>query len=217
MVCIPTICPIHAVPMEDHCSACLSQEFPIFAKTSRGFRLLCAGCKRPLASPRFPGNAGRIPEVETLQAFEWALSCALKKEGSLQFPGASVGHQWFLQMVEDLLWLLLTSPREGFEHLVNWLNDTVVRVPRRLYRNPGARPWLGDFPIQIRRGLVSHLAALVGGTAARKRLFAYPTSRYTLQEVVKMLRPSDAKEFQRRSTAWPQLLQTLVFEPQSTH
>ena len=162
MVCIPTICPIHAVPMEDHCSACLSQEFPIFAKTSRGFRLLCAGCKRPLASPRFPGNAGRIPEVETLQAFEWALSCALKKEGSLQFPGASVGHQWFLQMVEDLLWLLLTSPREGFEHLVNWLNDTVVRVPRRLYRNPGARPWLGDFPIQIRRGLVSHLAALVG-------------------------------------------------------
>ena len=217
MVCIPTICPIHGVPMEDHCWNCLSGEFPIVVKTSRGFRLVCSRCGRQLATSDMPKKAAMIPQMEVLQHFESALSRALRNEGSLQFPGASVGPTFFLQTIEDLLWLL-TRQREGLDQFfVHWLNDTVVRLPRRLYRNPGARPWLGDFPIQIRRGLIAHLAALAGGSAIRHRLFAFPGERYVLREVLQTLCPPDAKDFERRLRAWPQMLQTLVFEPHYTY
>ena len=50
----------------------------------------------------------------SLQAFELVLSRALKNDRSnwrLQFPGAAAGPQPFLQTVEDLLWLLLRTPR----------------------------------------------------------------------------------------------------------
>ena len=50
MVCIPTICPIHRVSMEDHCWTCLSGEFPIVVKTSRGFRL--QAFEQPIYSTR---------------------------------------------------------------------------------------------------------------------------------------------------------------------
>src|SRR6516162_4517873 len=90
MVCIPTICPIHRVSMEDHCWTCLSGEFPIVVITSRGFRLVCPRCGRPLATSDMPKKAALIPQVEVLQRFESALSRALRNEGSLQFPGASV-------------------------------------------------------------------------------------------------------------------------------
>ena len=164
-----------------------------------------------------PKKAAMIPQMEVLQHFESALSRALRNEGSLQFPGASVGPTFFLQTIEDLLWLL-TRQREGLDQFfVHWLNDTVVRLPRRLYRNPGARPWLGDFPIQIRRGLIAHLAALAGGSAIRRRLFAFPGERYVLREVLETLCPPDAKDFERRLRAWPQMLQTLVFEPHYTY
>jgi hypothetical protein len=48
--------------------------------------------------------------------------------------------------MEDLLGLLLTRPGEGFEHLVTWLDPTVIRVPGLLYRQPKAWPWPEDFP-----------------------------------------------------------------------
>jgi hypothetical protein len=218
MLCVPTICPIHAVPMEDDCDHCHSQRFPIFMKTRRGFRLVCTDCSRPLAGPEFPHKATLIPELRILQAFELALSGALNNRWSFHFPGAAAGPRLFLQTVEDLLWLLLTRPGEDFENLfVYWLNHTVIRVPRRLFRNPGARPWLGDFPIQIRRGLVSHLAALIGGKTFRQQLIPDFLSRYALDQALTVLRPADAKEFKRRSASWPQMLKTLVFEPQSTH
>ena len=217
MVCIPTICPIHRVPMEDHCWNCLSGEFPIVVNTSRGFRLVCSRCGHQLATSEMPKKAALIPHMEVLQRFESALSRALRNEGSLQFPGASVGPTFFLQTIEDLLWLL-TRPGEGLDQFfVHRLNDTVVRLPRRLYRNPGARPWLGDFPIQIRRGLIAHLAALAGGSAIRHRLFAFPGERYVLRDALEILYPPDAKDFERRLRAWPQMLQTLVFEPHYTY
>jgi len=217
MVCIPTICPIHRVSMEDHCWTCLSGEFPVVVKTIRGFRLVCPRCGRPLATSDMPKKAALIPQVEVLQRFESALSRALRNEGSLQFPGASVGPAFFLQTIEDLIWLL-TRPEKGLDQFfVHWLNDTVIRLPRRLYRNPGARPWLGDLPIQIRRGLVAHLAALAGGSAIRQRLFAFSGERYVLRKALKTLCPPDAKEFERRVRAWPKMLQTLVFEPHYTH
>ena len=147
MLCVPTICPIHAVPMEDDCSFCHVWDLPTFVKTTRGFRLVCAGCRRPLASRAFPGKAALIPQVRTLQAFELVLSRALKNDRTdwrLQFPGAAAGPQLFLHTVEDLLWLLLRTPRpeQDFQQLfVHRLNDTVIRVPCRLYRKPGAQPW----------------------------------------------------------------------------
>ena len=69
MLCVPTICPIHAVRMEDDCSFCHVWDFPTFVKPTRGFQLVCAGCRRPLASREFPGKAALIPQVRTLQAF----------------------------------------------------------------------------------------------------------------------------------------------------
>ena len=217
MLCVPTICPIHAVPMEDHCEHCGSWHFPTFVKTSRGFRLICADCSRPLAAPGFPYMSSLAPELRILQAFELALSRALHHQWTFHFPGAAAGPQFFLQTVEDLLWLLLTRPGEDFDHLfVHCLNQTLIRVPRQLYRNPGARPWLGDFSIKIRRGLVSHLAALVGGKTVRQQLSPYFLNRYSLGQALTILRPVDAREFRRRLASWPQRLKTLVFEPQST-
>lgn len=135
-----------------------------------------------------------------------------------ELVGAAAGPQFFLQTVEDLLWLLLTRPGEDVEHLfVCWLNETVIRLPRRLHRNPRARPWLGDFSIKIRRGLVSHLAALVGGKIVRQQLIPCLFSRYALDQVLTILPPADAKEFKRRVASWPQMLKNLVSEPQSTH
>jgi hypothetical protein len=129
------------------------------------------------------------------------------------------GPQLFLQTVEDLLWLLLRTPRpeQNFRRLfVHWLNDTVIRMPRRLYRKPGAKPWLGDFPIAIRLGLVSHLAAIIGGTAIRQQLLVSPQSCSAFERALDMLPPTDVEEFTRRLASWPQTLRTLVFQAQST-
>jgi len=177
MLAVPTICPIHRLPMEDHCWNCLSGKFPIAVKTSRGFRFLCPGCERPLATSNLPKKAALIPQMEVLLRFEQALSCALRNEASLQFPGGLRRSDILLGVIEDLLWLL-TRPAEGLDQFfAHWLNDTVVRLPRRLFRHPGARPWLGDFPIQVRRGLVAQLAALAGGSAIRQWLFVFPGER----------------------------------------
>jgi hypothetical protein len=40
---------------------------------------------------------------------------------------------------------------------------------------------------------------------------------YSIGQALTALRPADAKEFGRRLASWPQMLKTLVFEPQSTH
>jgi hypothetical protein len=50
---------------------------------------------------------------------------------------------------------------------------------------------------------------------AAKALSVY--NRYSLGQALTALRPADAKEFGRRLASWPQMLKTLVFEPQSTH
>jgi hypothetical protein len=51
----------------------------------------------------------------------------------------------------------------------------------------------------------------------RQQLIPDFLSRYALDQALTVLRPADAKEFKRRSASWPQMLKTLVFEPQSTH
>jgi len=45
MLAIPTICLVHGVPIEEVCEACQAREFPIFASSRRGFRLVCGYCK----------------------------------------------------------------------------------------------------------------------------------------------------------------------------
>ena len=138
MLAVPTICLVHGVPMEEVCETCQSREFPIFASSRRGFRLVCGYCRRVLAKPEFVGRDGFIPQVITLQAFA-ALVPALNK-WRFEFPAAWAGRRSFLQAMEDLLGLLLTRPGEGFEHLVTWLDPTVIRVPGLLYRNPKPGP-----------------------------------------------------------------------------
>ena len=216
MLAVPTICLVHGVPMEEVCETCQSREFPIFATSRRGFRLVYVHCRRVLAKPEFVGRSGFIPEVNTLKAFESALVHTLNKQWSFEFPAAWDGPRSFLQAVEDLLGLLLTRPREGFEHFVNWLDSTIIRVPQGLSRQPKARPWLGDFPLRIRRGFVSHLAALLGGHAVRQRLFAFPTKRYAFAELLEKLSSPEAEKFKRRLATWPPTLRTLVFQAQST-
>jgi hypothetical protein len=42
MAAMPTICPLHRVPMEDICNFCSAWELPISVRTSRGFSIrLC--------------------------------------------------------------------------------------------------------------------------------------------------------------------------------
>jgi hypothetical protein len=101
--------------------------------------------------------------------------------------------------------------------LVHCLNRTLIPMPCRLYRYPRARPWLGDFSFKLRRGLVAHLAALVGRTTVRQRLSPHFLNRYRLGQALTALRPADAKEFGKQLASWPQMLKTLVFEPQSTY
>jgi hypothetical protein len=90
-----------------------------------------------------------------------------------------------------MLWRL-TRPGEGLDQFfVHWLNDTVIRLPRRLFRHPGARPWLGDFPIQVQR--IGSATRHSRGSAIRQQ------------------------EFQGRLRAWPQMLQALVIATHYTH
>jgi len=92
---------------------------------------------------------------------------ALKNQRSPRFPGASIGPRYFLQMVEDLFWLL-TRKTVGYGRLfVHHLHRTVFRISPRLYYPPQLRPWPGDFDAQNRLGLLSHTAALAGGRSIR--------------------------------------------------
>jgi hypothetical protein len=217
MLAVPSICLVHGMPMEEVREACQSRQFPIFAASRRRFRLVCGHCRRVFAKPEFVGRDGFIPQVNTLQAFESALVHALNKQWTFEFPAASAGPRSFLRAVEDLLGLLLTRPGEGFEHFVNWLDPTVIRMPQRLDRQPKARPWLGDFSFRIRLGFVSHLAALLGGRAVRQRLFAFPSSRYAFAELLEKLCTPEAEKFRRRLALCPPTLRTLVFQAQSTN
>ena len=101
---------------------------------------------------------------------------------------------------------------------VHHLNDTSFRVPRFIYQLPKAHPWLGQFPISTRLGLVSHLAALFGGAAIRQQLFTDPTVPYALLAGgLKSLVPSDAKQFNQKMASWPDEHKSLVFGPNYTH
>ena len=129
-----------------------------------------ADCKRPFASPQISGKITPSPENIVLLEFETAFGEALKNQRSLRFPGASIGRRYFLQMVEDLFWLL-TRKTVGYGRLfVHHLHGTVFRISPRLYYPPQLRPWPGDFDAQNRLGLLSHTAALAGGRSIREQI-----------------------------------------------
>jgi hypothetical protein len=178
LVRVPTICPLHRVPMEDSCNSCSAWEPPIAVRTSRGFRFVCADCKRHLASPQIRGKTTPSPENIVLLEFEAALGEALKNERNLRFPGASIGPKYFLQMVEDLFWLLKRRAEGNAQLFVHHLHRTVFRISRQLYYLPQSRPWLGDFDARNRPGLLSHIAALAGGRSIRERLLLDPAPRH---------------------------------------
>jgi hypothetical protein len=50
-------------------------------------------------------------------------------------------------------------------------------------------------------------------TGKLRKIEAFPGEHYLLEEVLESLCPSDAKEFEKRLRAWPQMLQALVFAP----
>jgi hypothetical protein len=161
------------------------------------------------------GRAGS--QIMLLQRFEAVVYDALNNRWNVGFPGASVGPRELLRTVEDLLWLI-TRTVEGFDQMyVHHLNDTSFRVPRFIYQLPKAHPWLGQFPISTRLGLVSHLAALFGGAAIRQQLFTDPTVPYALLAGLKSLVPSDAKQFNQKMASWPDEHKSLVFGPNYTH
>jgi hypothetical protein len=120
MAAVPTICPSHRVPMEDSCNFCSAWGLPISERTSRGFRFVCAHCKRPFASPQIIGRTTLSPEILILLEFEAALRDALKNERNLRFPGAWIGPKSFLQMVG---WskICLGYSREGRKETADYL------------------------------------------------------------------------------------------------
>jgi hypothetical protein len=171
---------------------------------SRGFRFICADCKRPLASPQTSGKTTPSPENIVLLEFEAAFGAALKNERNLRFPGASIGPKYFLQMVEDLFWLL-TRKTAGYGRLfVHHLHRTVFRISQRLYYLPQSRPWLGDFDARNRPELLSHIAALAGGRSIRERLLLFSARRCSgMTEALTWLRSSDRRNYPpRRSSTW---------------
>jgi len=212
MAAVPTICPLHRVPMEDSCKSCSAWGLPISVRTGRGFRFVCADCKRPLASPQTSGETAPPPENMALLEFETAFGEALKNQSNLRFPSASIGPKYFLQMVEDLFWLL-TRRAEGNEQLfVHHLRRTVFRISRRLHFLPQSRPWPGDFDARNRLGLLSHIAALAGGESIRERLLLAPAQRHSgITQALSWLGFSDRKTLRRRVAAWPQIQRNTVF------
>ena len=212
MAALPTICPLHRVPMEDSCNSCSAWGLPISVRTGRGFRFVCADCKRPFASPQISGKTTPSPENIVLLEFETAFGEALKNQRSLRFPGASIGPKYFLQMVEDLFWLL-TRKTVGYGRLfVHHLHRTVFRISPRLYYRPQSRPWPGDFDARNRLGLLSHTAALAGGRSIREQLLLASAGRYYgMTEALTWLCSSDRSNLRQRVEAWPQIQRNTVF------
>jgi hypothetical protein len=58
------------------------------------------------------GGTTPSPETIILLEFEAALRDALNNERNLRFPGARIGPKYFLQIVEDLSWLLTRRTRK---------------------------------------------------------------------------------------------------------
>jgi hypothetical protein len=152
MAAVPTICPLHHVPMEDSCNACSAWGLPISVRTSRGSRFVCADCKRPLASPQISGKTTPSPESIALLEFEATFGEALKNQRNLLFHGASIGPKYFLQTVEDLFWLLTRRAEGNAQLFVHHLHRTVFRISQRLDYLPQSRPRPGDFDARTGSG-----------------------------------------------------------------
>jgi hypothetical protein len=146
------------------------------------------------------------------QARGLAFGEALKNQRSLRFPGTSIGPKHFLQMVEDLFWLL-TRKTVGYGRLfVHHLHRTVFRISPRLYYLPQSCPWLGDFDARNRLGLLSHTAALAGGRSIREQLLLASARRYYgVTEALTWLCSSDRSNLRQRLEAWPQIQRNTVF------
>mgnify|MGYP001175621025 CR=1 FL=1 len=138
--------------------------------------------------------------------------CKLKNQRSLRFPGASIGPKYFLQMVEDLFWLL-TRKTVGYGRLfVHHLHRTVFRISPRLYYPPQSRPWPGYFDARNRLGLLSHTAALAGGRSIREQLLLASVRRYYgVTEALTWLCSSDRRNLRQRLETWPQIQRNTVF------
>jgi len=198
--------------MEDSCSSCSAWGLPISVRTSRGFRFVCADCKRPLASPQISGRTTASQANIALLEFEAAFLDALKNQRNLRFPGASIGPKYFLQMVEDLFWLLTRRAEGNAPLIVHHLHRTVFRISQRLNYLPQWRPWLGDFDVRNRLGLLSHIATLAGGRSIRERLLLTPARRHSgMTQALSWLRHSDRRNLRRRVAAWPQIQRNTVF------
>ena len=212
MAAVPTICPLHRVPMEDSCNFCSAWGLPVAVRTGRGFRFVCADCKRPLASPQISGRTTASQANIALLEFEAAFGEALKNQRNLRFPWASIGPKYFLQMVEDLFWLLTRRAEGNAPLIVHHLHRTVFRISQRLNYLPQWRPWLGDFDVRNRLGLLSHIATLAGGRSIRERLLLTPARRHSgMTQALSWLRHSDRRNLRRRVAAWPQIQRNTVF------
>ena len=158
------------------------------------------------------GGTTPSPETIILLKFEAALRDALNNERNLRFPAAWIGPKYFLQIVEDLSWLLTRRTEGNGRLFVHHLNRTVFRISPRLYYRPQSRPWPGDFDARNRLGLLSHTAALAGGRSIREQLLLASARRYYgMTEALTWLSSSDRSNLRQRVEAWPQIQRNTVF------
>jgi hypothetical protein len=119
MAAVPTICPLHRVPMEDSCNSCSAWGLPISVRTSRGSRFVCADCKRPLASPQISGRT-------TASQANIAL-LARNRLGLLSYIAALAGGR----PIRERLLLNPAPGHSGMTPALSWLRSSDRRTLRR--------------------------------------------------------------------------------------
>jgi TniQ len=187
-----TVCPQHRVPLQDACSHCGSLRPPIALQLGTTSRLACPACLRRFSL--CPENRMLLPaSFVSLLEFEQQLLGLLRRK---------CGYYALLQLVEDLLWLL-TRPLDHGKLAVHALPDTAFRLPRHLHRLPRAKPWLGDFAVEVRRGLLTHLACLVQGPRVRAGLLPEPARDYSLGRLLDVVTEGEREEFKEKARQWP--------------
>ncbi len=212
MAALPTICPLHCVPMEDSCNSCSAWGLPISVRTSRGFRFVCADCKRPLASPQIGSTTTASPGEHSLTRVRSSVPGCTQERKESAVPGRIDWPQVFL--ADGRRFVLVTHEEDGRKRqlFVHHLHRTVFRISRRLHYLPQSRPWPGDFDARNRLGLLSHIAALAGGRSIRERLLLARARRHSgMTQALSWLRSSDRRALRRRVAAWPQIQRNTVF------
>jgi hypothetical protein len=182
LLAVPTICPRHGMSLQDTCAHCGSMQLPIAVQIGTSSRMACARCL---------GLLGMRPERRTLLPAGFMSLVKFERQVFHQLRRSSIDASLLL-CVEDLLWLLSRPLVEGGKLAVHALPDTVFRLPQHIYRLPREKPWLGGFAVEVRRGLLAHLACLLQEQNALERLLSESSRNYSLQLLLRVVTKADA-------------------------